>query len=260
MTKGKVIFLLFQMKYLIKVNFFLLLFCPLASLAQTIDEVNPKSSLDCIQGVWQPINTNNKDLIEYTIHQSFRSLTVSYTKSGKLESVMLTVNGFYDFNNASSQRDSLGISELQEDGSHFVWFFEEDVKPNGWAQIGGIQKDFICEGDIIEMTDNAMTIFEKQPYLPFAAYCFLKERGTKDKRDYITEFDISSLLEQAEVTSEKSFFHDTPNEATKRRDFVVKGDKVIIDKITKDWVKAAYEGETTTTFGWLKVSDLKILE
>ncbi len=105
-----------------------------------------------------------------------------------------------------------------------------------------------------------MTIFEKQPYLPFTAYCFLKERGTKDERDYITEFDISSLLKQAEVTSEKSFFHDTPNEATKRRAFVVKGDKVIIDRITEGWVKAAYEGKTITTLGWLKDSDLKILE
>ncbi len=223
-------------------------------------EVERNSALDCMQGVWQPINSQNEDLIEYIIYDSFNSVSIRYTENRKPEGVMFTINGFYNFDNGYRLSDSLKASELQSNGNYFVWFFAEDVSLTGWARLGGVQTDLICEGDIIEMSDNAMTVLEKRSYLPYTAYHQLKEQEKKDNRDYITKFNILNKLKKAKVTVDKTYFYNDTNENTKRKAFVVKGDQVIIDKINEDWVKVAYEGEKVTTEGWLKRSDVEIID
>lgn len=248
------------MKYLVKINFIFLFCLSFNLIAQIKDQVKNNSALSCIQGVWQPINSTNEELVEYVIYESFKSISISYANSKKLEGIMLTANGFYNFDDGYNLGDSLKFSELESDGNYFVWFFLEDIKPNGWVQIGGAQEDFICDGDIIEMTDNAMTILEKQPYLPFTAYHHLKRKEEEDGRAYINEFNISNKLKKAKIVANKTYFHDQANESTRRKAFVIKGDELIVDKVANEWIKAAYEGKNTTTIGWLKASDLEILD
>nr|WP_288931395.1 hypothetical protein [uncultured Allomuricauda sp.] len=247
------------MKYLVKISLILMLFYPPFFLSEQLEkEKDNNSMLDCIQGVWQPINSENKGLIEYTIYDSFNSVSISYTPEKELESMIFTTNGFYDFENGYNLSDSLRVSDLKKNGRCFVWFFSEDVSVDEWAQLGGVQEDFICDDGIIEMSDNAMTILKKKKYLPYAAYNFLKERGKKDNRDYTNKFHILGKLKKAEVMIDKAYFYDSRNEDTKRKAFLIKGDSVIIDQINENWVRAAYEGKKITTLGWLRQSDIEI--
>ena len=249
------------MKYLMKTSFsIVLVFYSVFSVAQK-GSLQSNSTLSCMQGVWIPINSSNEELLEYVIYHSFKSISISYTEAGEFEGIMVTTNGFYDSprSYADISRDSLQVSEIKSSGKYFVWFFEENISANGWARSGGVQQDFICEGDIIEMTNNAMTILEKQRFLPYTAYFYLKEKSKADNRDYITEFEVINKLKIAEV-SRKTHFYNQPKESTKRNAFVVSGDSLIVDKVMEHWIRAAYQGRKTTTVGWLKRSDLRVLE
>lgn len=247
------------MKYLVKISFGLMFFYfPILSTELGKMEQANITMLDCIQGVWQPINSKNTGLIEYTVYDSFNSVSISYTQEGGLENTIFSKNGFYDFEDGYNLSDSLRVSDLKTDGRCFVWFFSEDINDDGWAQIGGVQEDFICDGNTIEMSDNAMTILEKQKYLPYTAYKYLKEKGNKDSKNYINEFKILNKLKKAEIIIDKTYFYGSKNESTRRKAFLLRGDNVIIDEINDNWVKAAYEGNTITTLGWLKRSDIKL--
>ena len=247
------------MKYLARINIMCLLFYSLASVAQVRSLVNPNSTLTCMQGVWQPVNSTNDGLIEYIVYDSFKSISISYKREGGLENIMLTINGFYNFTNGYSLKDSLKVADLKYDGQYFVWFFEEDLNTNGWAILGGVQKGLICSGEMIEMTNNSMTMLEKT-YIPYTVYKYLRELEKKDKRDYISEFDILNKLKMAKVSIEKAYFYNDTDEKTKRKAFVIKNDSLIVDSIFESWVKVAYEGKGTTTLGWIKRSAVDILD
>lgn len=254
------IILVKPMKYLAKINIVLLTSCSsLIALAQVKNEVKSNSTLACMQGVWQPTNSRNEGLVEYVVYDSFNSISVSYTTQGKLERVLFTINGFYSFDNGYSLSDSLIVSELSSSGTHYVWFFAEDVRQSGWAQIAGVQSSLLCDDDVIEMSDNAMTILEKRSYLPYTAYHHLKEQGRRDNQDYIGTFNILDKIKRAKVIKDRTYFHNDPSQTTRRKAFVVKADVVIVDQIEEDWIKVAYEGEKITTEGWLQMTDVEIM-
>jgi hypothetical protein len=252
------------MKYLIAINCILLVLTYFNNLtyAQANNSINFNTAINCMQGVWKPVNSRNEGLISYTIYYGHKAVNISYLKDGDFEGLLLTRNGFYDFNSNWKYKlsDSLKIHNLQEDGAYFVWFFEDDIKENGWATLGGVQTYFSCSDEIIEMSDNSMTVLKKQLFLPYTAYNHLQDQGKIKGRDYISEFDILTKLKKARVIMEKAHFHNTPSEGSKRKAFVIKGDEVIIDDIKKDWVKVAYEGKNATTEGWLKRADLQVID
>lgn len=58
-------------------------------------------------------------------------------------------------------------------------------------------------------------------------------------------------IEICYIETDKAYFHNDKNDASKRKAYVVKGDIVYIDKIEKDWVHCKYMGKKTTE-GWIK--------
>ena len=258
-TKKEETIQIWPMQYLARFSFLVTIyFSQLVAFAQIAKSVADNSTLSCMQGVWKPLNSSNEKLSEYIVYDSFKAVSISYYQK-ELERIFLTLNGFYDFKN-EIQPDSLQISSLKSNGSHFIWFFLEDVRITGWAQLGGIQRDFICQDDVIEMSDNAMTILEKQSFLPYKAYYHIKQQGKKDDRDYVSEFNLVKKLKRAKIVVNKAHFHDDRDASTKRRAFVIEGDEVILNTITNSWIEAAFEGSQTTTEGWLKRTEITILE
>jgi hypothetical protein len=58
------------------------------------------------------------------------------------------------------------------------------------------------------------------------------------------------------VTAPRAYFHAKPNDAEKRRAFVVKGDVVAVLAEDGDWLDVVYPGEKTTTQGWIRAAEL----
>ena len=231
--------------------------------------VEPGSKLDCIQGIHSPINDNNPNSETYLITKGFKTMSLILKKNGEdrqFYELNIGYEGFYNFSEYADNFgsyavvDSFYLCNLRQNGPHYVTFLEKHIKPNGWVISLTTQPEYFCDGSFIESSDRHLTMFEPVSYLPYTAYFHLKEQSEKAARDYVKEFDVLDKLKKARVETEKAHFYSQPDENTKRKAFVIKGDKVIIDKITKNWVKAAYEGGTIITLGWLKVSDLKILE
>ena len=219
------------------------------------------SNLYCIQGIWSPINSGNEDLIEYSIVYKNKSISVAYTPELTFEGKSILYEGFYNLSEADGtfsfdeSEDSLNVRHMDQNGEYYVWFFEEDVKQSGWGRVGGIQKYYSCYGNTIEMTDNNMTILEKQSFLPFTAINFIRQESKKDRRDYVSEFNIEPG--KARVVAEKAYFHDQPDEGTRGKAFVVKDDTVYLDEVKDGWTKVVYEGKKINTAGWIKSSQLE---
>ncbi len=222
---------------------------------------NQETQLECIQGIWKTTRIED-DLIQYTVTRNNKSIGIAYTDEG-LEYYSIHFEGFSNLEGKEivgfgSVKD-FDPDDLKASGKYYISFLEKEALQDSLVD-ASVQTDFLCEDDIIEMSDNSMTILEKESFLPYTAYYYIKEQGKKDNRDYINEFDIMNKLEKAKAKVDKTYFHNERNENSKRKAFVVKGDQVIIDQITESWVKAAYEGEKITTEGWLKLSDLEILD
>jgi len=58
------------------------------------------------------------------------------------------------------------------------------------------------------------------------------------------------------VTAPRAYFHAKPDDAEKRRVFVVKGDVVAVLAEDGDWLDVAYPGEKKTTQGWIHAAEL----
>jgi hypothetical protein len=54
------------------------------------------------------------------------------------------------------------------------------------------------------------------------------------------------------IISGKAFFHSAPNENSKTKAYIVKGDVIYIDKIDGMWVHCTYLGEKKNTIGWMR--------
>lgn len=236
---------------------------------ESFNKVKAGSKLECIQGIHSPINDNNPNSRAYLITKGFKTLSLILKKEGnKMSFYELNIGyeGFYNFEEYAdnigsySVVDSFYLCDLKQDGPHYITFLEEDVKPNGWVTSLITQPEYFCSAGFIESSDRHLTMYEPVPYLPYTAYYHFKMRAKQDNRDYVSEFDILSKLKKAVVISDKAFFHREQDNNSRRKAFVVKGDKIIIDYISKDWVKVAYEGEKVITEGWLKRSDVKILD
>lgn len=79
-----------------------------------------------------------------------------------------------------------------------------------------------------------------------------------------SNYAISFNLEKREnwkeikyVTAEKTYFHNTKDDKTKRKGYVVKGDYLTVEKIEGGWAYCSYHGKTVTQ-GWIKLKDLNI--
>ena len=247
------------MKYLKMNKLKLILLLTLSN--QFVFAQNQQTQLDCIQGIWKTTRIEG-DLIQYSVTKDHKSIGIAYTDEG-LEYYSIFFEGFSNLKNKEivgfgSVKD-FNPNDLKDSGKYYISFLEEETNRDSLVN-ASVQTDFICEGDVIEMSDNAMTILEKQSFLPYTVYSYIKEQSKKDNRDYTTEFDILSKLKRAKVTVEKTHFYSNRNENTKRMAFVVKDDQVIIDETVGYWVKVAYEGKEVTTEGWLKQSDIKLFE
>lgn len=72
--------------------------------------------------------------------------------------------------------------------------------------------------------------------------------------DGFTDFTLTTESEWIEICyidSDKVYFHNDKNDASKRKAYVLKGDIVYIDKIENDWIHCKYFGKTITE-GWIK--------
>ena len=150
------------------------------------------------------------------------------------------------------------ICDFQPSGPHYISTNESSVQLDGKLKGYEILTEYYCDAGSIEFYRMRMQYMEQLSYLPFRAYQQIKERSSADQRDYLREFNTPALLKRAKVTAKKAYFYASQDESARRKAFVVKGDELIIDTIEEEWVKAAYEGKTTT-LGWLKRSDLDIL-
>jgi hypothetical protein len=232
-------------------------------------KVELESKLECVQGIHSPINDNNPNSETYLITKGFKTLGLILKKVGKKKEfyeLNIGYEGFYDFKEYAGNKgsysvvDSFYVCDLKQNGPHYITFLEKDLKDNGWTTSLTTQPEYFCDGGFIESSDRHLIMFEPVLYLPYTAYNHLQDQGKIKGRDYISEFDILTKLKKARVIMEKAHFHNTPNESSKRKAFVIKGDEVIIDDIKKDWVKVAYEGKNATTEGWLKRADLQIID
>lgn len=222
---------------------------------------NRETQLECIQGVWKVIQIED-GLVQYAVTKNNKSIWIAYTDEG-LEYYSIFFEGFSNLEGNEivgfGNVKDFNPADLNASGKYHISFLEKEAFQDSLVD-ASVQTGFICEGDFIEMSDNAMTILEKQSYMPYTAYHHIKEQGKADNRDYIDEFDILSKLKRAKITVDKTYFHNGQSETTKRRTFVISGDQVIIDEITEHWVKVAYEGEKVTTEGWLIRSDIEIID
>lgn len=220
-----------------------------------LDSIVQGSQMDCLQGVYQVTNDNNPEFENYHITYKYKYLIIYLKKQGgSLDEFNL---GYHGFVNQDDVTLGLTICDLQSDGDTYVSVAKDDIINDIYANTYYQNEDFQCESEFVEYFTRQLMFKEKIPLLPFRVYKHIKDKSLADQRDYLTEFNIPSLLNKAKIEVNKTYFYASPDESTRRRTFVVKGDELIVDTVTENWVKAAYEGNTTI-IGWLKRTDLKI--
>ncbi len=153
--------------------------------------------------------------------------------------------GFYDVEKTSIL--SVGV-ESNDD----YLYTEMDSKGNI-----AVDKFFFCGVDYMTKLHFE---FERLHFMPYRVYQHLAKQIANNKINYLSEYDALYLLKKVKVVTERAYFYDAPKDETRRKAFVVKNDELIINAIANDWIEAAYEGKDKTTLGWLRASDLKILD
>ena len=192
-------------------------------------------------------------------------MTVTFANE-RLNEVILGYTGFHDFDGFPQDKyggfktDSFNLCDLKQSGAYYITVLEKDIRSDGFIEDLVINEEFSCDGGSIEIFSRRLNIYNQQSFLPFKVYLGLKSQSKEDNREYISEFGIKDMLKKAVITSERAFFYHEPNENTRRRAYVIKGDEVIMDVFDENWVKVAYEGEKVTTQGWLKRRDLDFFE
>ena len=225
-----------------------------------LDSIAQGSQIDCLQGVYQITNDDNPEFENYHITFKYKYL-ILYLKIGSEKRLLDEFNlGYHGFANQNkiTKKTNLSICDLQPDGDTYISIPEENVADNGQISTFYQNEEFYCEAGFVEYFTRQLMFKEQLAFLPFTAYYHIKEQSKEKGRNYLSEFNIPALLKRAKVTAKKAYFYDSQGESARRKAFVVKGDELIIDTIEEEWVKAAYEGKTTT-LGWLKRADLNIL-
>lgn len=228
-----------------------------------LNNIVKNTQIDCLQGVYQIINDNNPETENYQITSGYKYLIIYLSKKPDKKNSLDEFNlGYHGFINQeiASNKQNLNICDLQPDENTYISISEGDIDHKGQIAHYYENEEFYCEAGFVEYFTRKLMFKEKLSFLPFQAYKHIKHKASTDQRDYITEFDILNKLKKAKVTTERAYFHNDQDKSSMRNAYVIKKDQVIIDKIEKDWVKAAYEGKTTTTEGWLKREHLEILE
>jgi hypothetical protein len=220
--------------------------------------ISPGSQMECLQGVYQIENDNNPDYENYQITNGFRLLVIYLIKESNNSTSLYEFNlAFHGFVQAKKLEN---ICELQSEGPTYVSISEKDIKNDGTVNSYYKNEEFYCEAESVEYFTRKLMFMNKLQFLPFRAYKEIKKQAIELDRDFITEFDILSKLKKAKVKTDRTYFHNKSSANTKRNAFVVKGDVVIIDEIQSGWIKVAYEGEQVTTEGWIKSSDLQMVD
>ena len=75
-------------------------------------------------------------------------------------------------------------------------------------------------------------------------------------------FELNEVKEWSEIriaSSEKVYFHDSNNDSSITKTYVIENDPLLISKNEGEWLMATYIGSNSTTSGWIKKSYTKSL-
>ena len=56
------------------------------------------------------------------------------------------------------------------------------------------------------------------------------------------------------ITADKAFFYSTPDNNSKTKAYILKGDIVFVDSIKSNWIHCTYYGEKKNTIGWINTN------
>ena len=215
--------------------------------------VKGQNPIDCMQGFWKGVTMDIEpyedisDLYQIVYNDSIYSFYLSSNK------ILTFQYKFVDFDPELKSTNFYEVKSINtlEPGSvpnKDYYYFEIDEDGNQ-----SMDKYYSCNGNELTLLH---LIYEKQSFVSYSVYSYLKSIDP----EYLKKINVLKQIKIAEIKVDKAYFHNQPNEDTKRKAFVIKGDEVIIDEIKDGWYRVAYEGEKITTEGWIKANDLEILK
>ncbi|MGK7389156.1 MAG: hypothetical protein ACNS60_02355 [Candidatus Cyclobacteriaceae bacterium M2_1C_046] len=213
-----------------------------------------QNQIDCIQGVWRGLMMDiepHADLSKYYMIVKNDSIISYYLDQNNIFHSNFKFIDF-DITKENTSFYNVDIKNLLSNSTneHSKYFYTEiDIDSNV-----AVDKYFFCNNESLTKLHFE---FEKLSFLPFSAYSNLKNKT--DASELNISF-IQNYIKKGKIIINRSYFHSQPDYLSKRKDFVVEGDIVIVDEIKNDWIKVAYEGKNVTTTGWLKTSDLVFVE
>ncbi len=219
----------------------------LSSLRLSYAQVNGKSKLALMQGVWE--NTVNSDTEKaFTIIKGKYSLNFVYDISGGSDFPLVeTVKGFF---NENTEVDSLSVDSLKEDGLHYIVINKEDVLLNGWVQSPCFLTPayFACDGELMSINGGKLAEYSKSNSLLFEALVKLYKRGKLDQRDYIKDY---LNIKARAIKSLKCKVYAEPRKLTMEQ--LNRDDVVVVLGEKGKWLKVKYKEDD---FGWIRKADV----
>ncbi len=240
------------MRQLTKLSNRVVYFTILLILILNYAQAQNSNKLKCIQGVWRGTNMDIEPFQDisnfYQIIQG-DSIISFYLNE---EDIFVSHFKFINFNILEEDVDFYNVEKsnilsLSENNDEIFIYTEIDQHGNV-----AIDKYFSCGTTSLNKLHME---FQKDDFVTYSVYSFFKTNYSS----YINQLNLINKLIKAEIIVDKTYFHKNPDENSKFKAFVIKGDQVIIDKINGDWIKVAYEGKKITTEGWIKRSDLDFL-
>ncbi len=218
------------------------------------------SKIDCIQGIWQniPGNINYQNEIRLIINKGKKQLFIYYDKE-KVKSTFCVYEHQIGFTNSLPSSNEILRKDIIDNGKYFLTIDNIQQKEKYVSDEFSIEPNFGCDNEMYYYSNSGSgSPFDhyKLNKLPDIALDLLISKY-KNKFDYY----VNGYTKQThiKISSPKSFFHSTASDSTKRKSYLIKGDKATLLEEKGDWYYVEYKG-TKTIKGWIKKADVEILK
>ena len=235
-------------------------FSLLSSFLCMVSYAQSPTPINMLQGYWvQNSEEDNVTLYKYYEGQYLYEIT-------DWENRISVSKYFISFLN-NTGNDSVSLLDLSVNGDLYAFFDILDIKDESYVSVGSNIYSFDLGEDYFNFYANSPVSHYKIASLPPRIYnVFLKRKEELDK-DIVFDFVPNYLREgpdklpnRIEAINKRVYFHTMPEVSTKRSAFIVSGDRAKILYQKQNWYYIIYHGTISYTTGWVKKSDVEIID
>jgi hypothetical protein len=218
--------------------------------SQTVlNEIERK--LDSIYG------ENSKEKVGYAINERYNLNTL--VEDQNQFSLVLDVHS----NNGSSTKNAVEKGNSATNSRYIIAserkLADEDLSNYSWEELRIMRNEIFARYGYSFKSEQLSNYFGQYEW-----YKNMKKKSLDEVQALFTEIekynvDVIKNVEDSkqpysmQVISERAFFHNEPNKATKRKAYVIKGDNVYLNDVNGDWLNVRYDNKTS---GWINRSDV----